>query len=121
MNERPDYDARLSAVEGRLDAVESEASAARHLAAFNDRDLADLGVKVEANRRAINALGQQTAEQFADVRAEMRAGFADVRAEFTNVRSEMRAGFAATRAGFAAIGAKLDQLIVADDGGGDTN
>ena len=112
MNERPDYDARLSAVEGRLDAVESEASAARHLAAFNDRDLADLGVKVEANRRAINALGQQTAEQFADVRAEMRAGFADV-------RSEMRAGFAATRAGFAAIGAKLDQLIVADDGGGD--
>ncbi len=80
-----------------------DARTARHLAAANDRDLSEVVTRIEANRVAINALGEQTA-----------AGFAGVRAEFADVRSEMRAGFAETRAGFEAIGQRLDTLIERD-------
>ena len=45
--------------------VAADAAAVRHLAAARDRDLADLTVKVDANRQAINALGVQTAAGFA--------------------------------------------------------
>jgi hypothetical protein len=81
-----DADARLSAVEARVEEVAAEASAARqdaaaarHLAAAQDRDVADLGVKVDANRKAINALGVQTAARFDRLENEMRAGFAEIR------------------------------------------
>jgi hypothetical protein len=43
--------------------------------AARDRDLADLGVKVDANRAAINAVGLQTAAGF----EETRQGFAEMR------------------------------------------
>ena len=69
-----------------MEEVAADAAAARHLAAAGDRDLADLGVKVDANRRAINALGVQTAarfdrvdERFDRVEGEMRTGFAEMR------------------------------------------
>ena len=85
--------------EARLTRVEADAAAARHLAAATDRDLADLGVKADANRKAINALGIQTAARFDrlegrvdrlerkvdDGFAEMRAGFAQVDANFAQV------------------------------------
>jgi tetrahydromethanopterin S-methyltransferase subunit G len=81
-----DTERRLTALEARVEDVAAEATAARHLAAANDRDLADLGVKVDANRRAINALGVQTAarfdrvdERFDRLEAEVRTGFAEVR------------------------------------------
>ncbi len=57
-----DLEARLAALEARVEEVAADAAAARHLAAV--RDLADLGVKVDANRTAINALGVQTAGRF---------------------------------------------------------
>ena len=56
-----DVEARLSALEARMEEVAADTAAARHLAAARDRDLADLGIKVDANRSAINALGVQTA------------------------------------------------------------
>jgi hypothetical protein len=59
-----DLEARLAALEARVEEVAADAAAARHLAAARDRDLADLGVKVDANRSAINALGEQTAGRF---------------------------------------------------------
>jgi hypothetical protein len=84
-----DAERRLSALEARAEdvaAAQRDAAAARHLAAAHDRELADLGVKVEANRRAINALGVQAAarfdrvdERFDRLEAEMRAGFAEMR------------------------------------------
>lgn len=81
MPESPDPDARLPALEERVDGVEEnvaaarrDAAAARRLAAAADRDVADLGVKVDTNRNAINALAVQAAEGF----AEMRRGFADI-------------------------------------------
>ena len=82
MPERPDTERRLTALEGRVEdaaAARQDATAALHLAAAHDRDLADLGVKVDANRRAINALGVQTAARFDRLEAEMRAGFAEMR------------------------------------------
>lgn len=59
--------------------VASDAAAARHLAAARDRDLADLTVKVDANREAINALGEQTAARFARLEQKVDNGFTDIR------------------------------------------
>jgi outer membrane murein-binding lipoprotein Lpp len=61
MTQPSDLEARVAALEARIEEV---AAAARHLAAARDRDLADLGVKVDANRSVINALGEQTAAGF---------------------------------------------------------
>jgi BMFP domain-containing protein YqiC len=64
-------EARVAALEARIGQVAADAqvarqdaAAARHLAAARDRDIADLAVKVDANRSAINALGEQTRERF---------------------------------------------------------
>jgi len=64
-------EARVAALEARLGQVSADvqvarqdAAAARHLAAARDRDIADLAVKADANRSAINALGEQTRERF---------------------------------------------------------
>lgn len=69
-----------------MEEVAADAAAARHLAAARDRDLADLGVKVDANRSAVNALGLQTAgrfdqleNRFDQLENEMRTGFAEMR------------------------------------------
>jgi hypothetical protein len=74
-----DVEARLSALEARMEEVAADAAAARHLAAARDRDLADLGIKVDANRSAINALGVQTAARFDRLEDEMRSGFTEMR------------------------------------------
>ncbi len=81
-----DVEARLSALEARVEEVAADAAAARHLAAARDRDLADLGIKVDANRSAINALGVQTAGRFDQLETrfdhledEMRTGFIEIR------------------------------------------
>lgn len=62
-----------------MEEVAADATAARHLAAARDRDLADLGIKVDANRSAINALGEQTAARFDRLEGEMRTGFTEMR------------------------------------------
>ena len=54
-----------------MEEVASDAAAARHLAAARDRDLADLGIKVDANRTAINGLAVQTAAGFAEMRGKL--------------------------------------------------
>lgn len=61
MSQPSAFEARLTALETRPEAVAADATSARHLAAARDRDLA---VKVDANRSAINALGEQTAARF---------------------------------------------------------
>jgi len=74
-----DVESRLAALEARMEEVAADAAAARHLAAARDRDLADLGIKVDANRSAINALGVQTASRFDQLENEMRTGFTEMR------------------------------------------
>jgi hypothetical protein len=93
MAEQPELEARVAALEVRMEEVAADAAAARHLAAARDRDIADLGIKVDANRSAINALGVQTAARFdrldrrfdrlehevGDLRGRVDDGFAHVR------------------------------------------
>jgi len=79
--------ANSSDVEARLAA---DAAAARHLAAARDRDLADLGVKVDANRTAINALGRQTAGRFDQLEREMRTGFTEMRGKLDQTAAGQR-------------------------------
>jgi hypothetical protein len=105
MAEPSDIEARVAALEARIEEVPADATAARHLAAARDRDLADLGVKVDANRSVINALGEQTAARFTrveeridTVRSGMRSGFAEVHNRFAGVDN-----------GFAEMRGKLDQ------------
>ena len=126
--ERPDHETRISRLEERMEVVAADARAARHLTAANDRDYADLAVKVDANRKAINALGEQTRARFDQVDArfdglerrfdgletEMRTGFAYMHAKFAEMDSgfaEMRHGFDQTAAGFA----RIAELITARD------
>lgn len=82
-------EARMAALEARVGQVAADArearedaAAARHLAAARDRDLADLGVKVDANRSAINALGEQTRARFDALERKMDLGFAEMRGKF---------------------------------------
>lgn len=69
----------MAALEARMNEVASDAAAARHLAAARDRDLADLAVKVDANRSAINGLGEQTAGRFDRLEQKVDAGFTEMR------------------------------------------
>lgn len=119
--EQPDQEARISAlerhvarlpvIEERLDQVAIDAAAARHLAAAVDRDVADLrlkvvglgvkvddlGVGVDANRRAVNALGEQTAGGFAQMRGRldgMAAGQEVIKEMLTTLIDRGEAGHA---------------------------
>ena len=112
-----------------MEEVAADAGAARHLAAARDRDLADLAVKVDANRKAINALGEQTRARFDQVDArfdqvdarferletEMRTGFAELRAGHDDLRAAMRHGFDQSAAGFARIAELIEARGPRDD------
>lgn len=96
-----------------------DAGAARVLAAAAHAEVGDLGVKVDALRRAINGLGQQTASRFD--RMDERFGRIDARFEGLDARvdrletkvdtgfAEMRAKFDVVDDGFAEMRAKFDQ------------
>ena len=118
MPDPADTERRLTGLEARVEDVAAEAAAARqdavaarHLAAAHDRDLADLGVKVDANRRAINALGVQTAAGFDRLENEMRAGFAETGRGF----AEMRGGLDNAAAGYQHIVELLTTLLPDDE------
>ncbi len=87
-----------------MEGVAADAAAACHLAAARDRDLADLGVKVDANRKAINALGVQTAARFDVMEHKVDTGFAEVRGRLDQAA-----------AAFEHIGGMLATLIDRDE------
>lgn len=108
MTQSGDLEARVAALESRIEEVASDAAAARHLAAARDRDLADLGVKVDANRSAINALGVQTAERFD--RVDRRLDQVDRRFEQVDRNFEqIDRNFEQVDRNFAEIRGRLDQ------------
>ena len=132
MTQSSDHENRITRLEVRMTEVATDAAVARHLAAANDRDYADLAVKVDANRKAINALGEQTRARFDQVDArfdglerrfdgletEMRTGFAYMHVKFAEMDSgfaAMRHGFDQTAAGFARIAALIDARDSRDD------
>jgi tetrahydromethanopterin S-methyltransferase subunit G len=121
MGSPADFEARLAAVESRLEEVAADAAAARHLAAARDRDLADLTVKVDATRSTINGLGVQTAARFDQVdqrfdRLENKVdtGFAEMRAKFDQIDTKfdmVDAGFMEMRAKFDQTAAGMQQIV----------
>jgi phage shock protein A len=130
----PDPEARLARLEARVEEGAADAAAARHLAAAHDRDIADVGVKVNACRAAINALGIQTAERFDRVErrlggVEGRIGGLEQRVDVLETKvdvletkvdvgfaqmhrgfAQMRHGFDQTAAGFARIATLIEGL-----------
>jgi len=109
----------VARLELRLEEVAADATAARHLAAARDRDLADLAVKVDANRTVINALGEQTRARFDQVDAR----FDQVDARFDRLEQRVDSGFAeirgrldATASGLEHITGLLDTLIAGQGG-----
>src|SRR5579875_2737651 len=114
MADPSDLEARVSALESHVNELDSEtriaredAAAARHLAAARDRDLADLTIKVDATRSAINALGLQTRGQFEAVNARFDALERHVDTGF----AELRGRLDATAAGQEQIVGLLNTLI----------
>ncbi len=106
MAQPSNLEARVAALETRMEAVAADATAARHLAAARDRDLADLAVKVDANRPAINGLGEQTRERFDAVDRRFDA----VDRRFDALERTVDNGFAETRGKFDATAAGLEQI-----------
>jgi hypothetical protein len=120
VTQSPNPEARLARLEARVEEVAADAAAARHLAAAHDRDIADVGVKVNACRAAINALGIRTAERFD--RVERRLGGLEQRVDVLETKvdegfaqmhrgsAQMRHGFDQTAAGFARIATLIEGL-----------
>jgi hypothetical protein len=105
---------RLGQVSAEVHAARDDAAAARHLAAARDRDIADLGVKVDANRSAINALGEQTRERFDAVDRRFDALERKVDDGFRRIDEEFRKvddGFIEMRGRFDATAAGLDRIV----------
>ena len=107
MGSPADFEARLAAVEARLEEVAADAAAARHLAAARDRDLADLTVKVDACRSTINALGVQTAARFDLV--DQRFDRLEQRVD--SLENKVDTGFAEMRAKFDQSAAGMQQIV----------
>jgi hypothetical protein len=108
MTDPANFDTRLTAaearlseladVESRIEEAAADAAAARHLAAARDRDLADLTIKVDAHRAAINALGVQTAARF----DRLEGRFDGLEGRVVRLETKVDAGFTEIRG-------KLDQ------------
>ena len=104
MSQPSEFEARLARVEARVEQAVDDAAAARHLAAARDRDLADLTVKVEANRSAINALGVQTAARF----DRLEGRFDRLEGRVDRLEEKVDRGFAEMDRGFAEMRGRLD-------------
>jgi hypothetical protein len=121
MGSPADFEARLAAVESRLEEVAADAAAARHLAAARDRDLADLTVKVDSIRSTLNGFGVQTAARFDLV--DQRFDLVDRRFELVDRRfdrleqrvdsleNKVDIGFMEMRAKFDQTAAGMEQIV----------
>jgi len=111
--------------EARLTPGEADASTALRLARAHERDIAELPIKVDANRRAINALGVQTAERFTQLErrvdhlerkvdgrfTRVEARFDRIDAQFQHIDAEFRhvdTRFGLVARAFADIRGRLD-------------
>ncbi|MDQ2707548.1 MAG: hypothetical protein M3Z25_07880 [Actinomycetota bacterium] len=99
MANSPDLEARVAALEARLEEVAADAVAARHLAAGADRDVSEVRAELRAPTSALNALRETQVEQG----QAMNQGFA-----------EMRGKLDQTAGGLELIGGLLNTLIARD-------
>lgn len=82
----PDLESRVAALEATVaelsqgaQAARQDAAAARHLAAANDRDVAEIRDELQAFRQATTSSFNATRDDLADLRGEARRGFAEMR------------------------------------------
>ena len=68
-----------------------------------DQEIANVRAEMREGFARVDARFVQVDTEIASVRAEMRAGFARIDEEFANVRAEMRAGFARVDERFAQV------------------
>lgn len=94
-----------------MEVVAADAAAARHLAAARDRDLADLGVKVDANQAVISALGEQTAARFTRLEQQIDRVRTELEEQIDDVRTEMHGGFAEMRGRLDQAAAGQEQIV----------
>ncbi|MGH3628873.1 MAG: permease [Sciscionella sp.] len=81
-----DLEARVAALESRVgelvgqaQAAREDAAAARHLAAANDRDVAELRSEIRDFRQATTGSFNAMRSDLTDLRTETRDGFAEMR------------------------------------------
>ncbi len=82
MANSPDLEARVAALEARLEEVAADAVAARHLAAGADRDVSEVRAELRAHTGALNALRENQVEQgqaIGDLQVKVNQGFAEMR------------------------------------------
>ena len=85
-------------------------ASARVLAAGADRDVSEVRAELRSHTRVLTAVRETQVEQgqaIAELRTEVRAGFAEVRTEL----AEMRTGFATLASGMADITTLLHRAI----------
>lgn len=87
--------------------------------------MTEMRAELRAHVKTLQALrttqveqGHEMRREFADVRSEMRRGFAAVDSRFVGLESEMRDGFTKLGLGMAQIAALLNIAIRKDEAGG---
>lgn len=117
MAEPPDLEARVTALENRVEELtgrvhrsEQDAAAARVLAGGADRDVEQIRGEIRDFRQATTSSFNAMREDINDLRAQMNSGFADMYNGF----AEMRGRLDATAAGIEQIAALLGR---GQDGG----
>jgi hypothetical protein len=97
MAQPPDLEARIAALENRVEELtqrvqgsERDAAAARVLAGGADRDVEQIRGEIRDFKQATTASFNAMREDINDVRGQMNSGFAEMRNGF----AEMRSGFA---------------------------
>jgi methyl-accepting chemotaxis protein len=119
MSQPPDLEARVAALESRVEALtdrvhrsERDAAAARVLAGGADRDVEQIRGEIRDFKQATTASFNAMREDINDLRGQMNNGFAEMRNGFAEVDRgfiEMRGRLDATAAGIEQIARMLER------------
>jgi hypothetical protein len=107
--DRDDLEGRVSALEQEMRVVRQDAAAARVLAGGADRDVADLGKKLDAHTKVLNALRETQLEH--GQRLDRHEERLDRLERITDEGfRELREGFAKMSIGFAEITRLIERV-----------
>lgn len=98
-------EARIGQLTEEAQAAREDAAAARHLAAANDRDVAEIRSEIRDFRQATTSSFNAMRDDLGDLRTEMRTGFTEVRGKLDG-----------TAAGLEQISGLLNTLIAGQGG-----
>lgn len=117
VTEPPDLEARVAALEGRVEELsgrvrrsEQDAAAARVLAGGADRDVGEMRGEIRDFKQAATASFNAMRADLNDLRTETHNGFTELRIEMNGRFAAVDRGFAEMRARFDATAAGLEQI-----------